>query len=45
MVNFKHLVSINKSNGGAIVVSNNMEIPYNTESYDLILEKINLIRK
>ena len=45
IVNFKYLVSINKSNGGAIVVTNNMEIPYNSDSYDLILEKINLIRK
>ena len=44
-MNFKNFVSLNKSNHGTTVVSDNIEIPYNTESYDLILEKVNLIRK
>jgi len=44
-VNFNHLISINKSNGGTIVMSNQMEIPFNSDSYELILEKINLIKK
>ncbi len=44
-MNFKNFVSINKSNHGTTVVSDNNEIPYNTESYDLFLEKINLIIK
>lgn len=45
IVNFNHLISINKSNGGTIVMTNQMEIPFNSDSYELILEKINLIKK
>ena len=39
IVNFNHLISINKSNGGTIVMTNQMEIPFNSDSYELILEK------
>ena len=45
IVNFNHLISINKSNGGTIIMTNQMEIPFNSDSYELILEKINLIKK
>lgn len=45
IVNFASVVSVSKSNGGSIVLSNGMEIPFNTESYEVLLEKINLIRK
>ena len=45
LVNFKHVISISKSNGGNITLCNAMEIPFNTESYETLLEKINLIRK
>ena len=45
LVNFKHVISITKSNGGNITLCNAMKIPFNTESYEILLEKINLIRK
>lgn len=45
LVNFKYVVSINKSNGGTIVLINGIEIPFNTESYLNLLGKIDLIKK
>lgn len=45
LINFKHLYSINKSQGGSILLKNNLEIPCNAEGYALILQRIELVRK